>query len=364
MRRIGGGLRAGRWAGTLALAALAAGFGLCGARFAAAQSPGEQADECMLCHEDPDLTLSFPDGSSRRLKVDRSAVEGSVHGKKLRCTDCHAGMDEVPHPERGYKSLEEYEAGFREVCKACHFANYARYLDSVHYRVLTQEHGPAPSCIDCHDYHAVAPPNKPRSHISDTCSGCHSDVADAYSQSVHGRALGGPGSDDVPVCTDCHRSHDVTNPRDAAFLLRTPDLCGRCHADKKLMEKYGISTNVLETYLSDFHGMTASLARGTATGEERVTAVCVDCHGAHDISRVDDPGSTVLKTNLVKTCQKCHEGASESFPAAWLSHFEPSLERAPLVYLTQWFYKLLIPFLIGGLVLQILLHLWRVVVNR
>jgi hypothetical protein len=28
------------------------------------------------------------------------------------------------------------------------------------------------------------------------------------------------------------------------------------------------------------------------------------------------------------------------------------------------FYKLMIPFMVGGLVLQIALHLWRVVVNR
>jgi len=30
----------------------------------------------------------------------------------------------------------------------------------------------------------------------------------------------------------------------------------------------------------------------------------------------------------------------------------------------QTFYKILIPFMVGGLVLQIALHLWRVVVNR
>jgi hypothetical protein len=28
------------------------------------------------------------------------------------------------------------------------------------------------------------------------------------------------------------------------------------------------------------------------------------------------------------------------------------------------FYKIIIPFIVGGLLLQILLHLWRTVVNR
>jgi hypothetical protein len=40
------------------------------------------------------------------------------------------------------------------------------------------------------------------------------------------------------------------------------------------------------------------------------------------------------------------------------------MEKAPLVWLVQVFYRLMIPFMVGGLVLQIALHLWRVVVNR
>ena len=90
-----------------------------------------------------------------------------------------------------------------------------------------------------------------------------------------------------------------------------------------------------------------------------MTALCIDCHGVHNITRVDDPTSPVLKANLVKTCQKCHPGAPETFPAAWLSHYEPSWQKAPLVYSVKVFYTVFIPFIIGGLVLQILLHLWR-----
>jgi hypothetical protein len=72
----------------------------------------------------------------------------------------------------------------------------------------------------------------------------------------------------------------------------------------------------------------------------------------------------VLKANLQKTCAKCHTGATQNFPAAWLSHYEPSLKKAPLVWAVGVFYKIFIPFIIGGLCLQILLHLWRVLVNR
>jgi hypothetical protein len=35
-----------------------------------------------------------------------------------------------------------------------------------------------------------------------------------------------------------------------------------------------------------------------------------------------------------------------------------------LVYYVKLFYRIFIPFIIIGLVLQILLHVWRLVVNR
>jgi hypothetical protein len=71
-----------------------------------------------------------------------------------------------------------------------------------------------------------------------------------------------------------------------------------------------------------------------------------------------------MKANLSQTCGKCHEGSNENFPDAWLSHYEPSWQKAPLVYAVKLTYALVIPFMIGGLGLQILLHLWRLMVNR
>jgi hypothetical protein len=47
-----------------------------------------------------------------------------------------------------------------------------------------------------------------------------------------------------------------------------------------------------------------------------------------------------------------------------MSHYEPNWRTTPMVYGVQVFYNVLIPFMIGGLILQVLLHLWRVVVNR
>jgi hypothetical protein len=72
----------------------------------------------------------------------------------------------------------------------------------------------------------------------------------------------------------------------------------------------------------------------------------------------------VIKDNLLTTCRQCHRDASVNFPSAWLSHYEPSLDKAPLVYLVKTYYLFLIPFMVGGLALYIVIDLWRLARNR
>ncbi|MEW5981000.1 MAG: cytochrome c3 family protein [Acidobacteriota bacterium] len=319
-------------------------------------------ETCLACHGDRSLEVALPSGEVRSLYADAEQYRASVHGDKLACTDCHQDITAVPHESRPFKTLREFTVAYYEQCKRCHFDNYTKTLDSVHYASLARGDRTAPLCVDCHGAHNIRRPNQPRTRVSDTCARCHAGVSDVYAKSVHGRLAG--ENADVPVCTDCHRSHDVAGPQDELWHKRTPELCANCHSNKTLMDKYGLSSNVMTTYVADFHGMTASLQRSDATHDSSVVALCTDCHGVHDILKADEPGSRVLKANLVKTCARCHEGATGNFPAAWMSHYEPSWRTAPLVYGVQAFYNVLIPFMIGGLILQVLLHLWRVVVNR
>ncbi|MBI2835220.1 MAG: cytochrome c3 family protein [Acidobacteria bacterium] len=329
-----------------------------------AQPDSEQIETCVACHGDRDLNVKLASGEVQALFVDRERFTRSVHGTRLSCADCHANMTELPHAPISYRTRREFTMSTYEQCKRCHFANYTKTLDSVHYRALARGDAMAPVCIDCHGSHDTRPPGQ-RSRVSQTCAKCHEGVYRTYEQSVHGRALVAEGNPDVPSCIDCHRSHDVSGPRTADWRGAVPDLCGKCHAKEKLMSKYGLSSNVLGTYVSDFHGMTASLRTQERGGtERRFVALCTDCHGVHDITKTKAPGSRVIRANLTETCRRCHPGASDDFPDAWLSHYEPSWQRAPLVYGVKLFYAGLIPFMIGGLVLQMLLHLWRVVVNR
>jgi predicted CXXCH cytochrome family protein len=333
---------------------------------AAAQPKNEDIETCLACHADASLAVTLPSGESRGLFVDRAKFDASVHGGKLGCTDCHADIRDVPHASKPFKTKREFTIAYYEACKRCHFANYSKTLDSVHYPAIARGDRMAPTCVDCHGAHDVTRPGQPRSRISQTCAVCHQGVSRTYAKSVHGRALDDGQNADVPTCTDCHQSHAIAGPNAPGWRLKSPDLCASCHANAAMMKKYRLSTNVMQTYLADFHGMTASLqkkAGGRAEGSQ-VVALCIDCHGVHDITKTDAPNSGVMQANVTRTCQKCHAGASKNFSAAWLSHYEPTLQNAPLVYSVRIAYYILIPFMIGGLVLQILLHLWRVVVNR
>jgi predicted CXXCH cytochrome family protein len=351
------------WCGRVALVTVLA---LAAPPVIAQDSAEQEAEFCLGCHGERDLMIELPSKDKVSLFVDRKAIDSSVHGKGPRCTDCHAGMGEIPHPEQSAKNAAEFHDAFRDACKSCHFDKYALSLDGVHAKQLANGNSGAPGCVDCHGAHDVEPASKPRTRISDTCAACHPDVADTYMGSVHGKALA-EANGDVPVCTDCHRAHDISDPRVASWIVKTPELCASCHTDAAKMGKYGLSTNVVQSYLADFHGVTARTSRARTSDDisgARVTALCIDCHGVHDITKADAENSPVLRANLVKTCRKCHPSASENFPDAWLSHYEPSWDRAPLVYAVKLFYMIFIPFIVGGLILQVMLHLWRVVVNR
>ena len=333
-----------------------------------AQQPSGAApsdkDGCLDCHSDTSLSMTVADGTAVALHVDRDALGTSVHAR-LSCADCHTGMTELPHPARAFRSARELTLAADEQCRRCHFANYARTLDSVHQASVARGDRTAPVCVDCHGAHDIRKASEPRTRVSESCARCHAGVAQAYRTSVHGRALGTAAERDVPVCTDCHRSHAISGPHQTQWDLHTPEMCGSCHANEGLMSRYGLSPKVLSTYLADFHGKTASLRQ--AHGERPsgpVVARCTDCHGVHDIMTTDDPASPVMKANLLKTCRSCHTDANANFPDAWLSHYEPSVRKAPVVYAVRLAYAALIPFMIGGLGLQILLHLWRLMVNR
>jgi hypothetical protein len=181
---------------------------------------------------------------------------------------------------------------------------------------------------------------------------------------VHGAALS-EGNPDVPTCIDCHGVHNIENPQSTYFRLRSPENCAKCHTDEKIMSQYGLSTAVLETYVTDFHGTTIAIFEKTAPDARVNTPVCYDCHGIHDISRVDDQQTGLqMKQNLLARCQICHPDANANFPAAWMSHYIPSPDNYSIVYYVNLFYKFFIPLTLGGMAVLVVMDAGRLVLNR
>jgi len=341
---------------------------------APAQAPARspQNEACLACHTRPDFNRTLPSGEVLSLTIDRDHFRDSVHDG-IDCTDCHTDISRFPHPRLAARSLRDFSLQMYTACQTCHVDQYSATLDSVHQDALAAGNTQAAICTDCHDPHTQArlvdqggsllP--EARLQIPETCARCHSTIYEQYRDSVHGSALIGEGNADVPTCTDCHGVHSISDPTTAAFRLDSPQLCAACHTDASIMDKYGISTQVLSTYVADFHGTTVTLFEQTSPDQPTNKPVCFDCHGIHDIRRVDDPVYGLeMKQNLLLRCQQCHPGATANFPGAWMSHYIPSPQHSPIVYYVNLFYKIFIPGVLGPMALFVLSDSVRRIVER
>jgi len=339
-------------------------------------------DACLACHA----------GEGFKPFVAGDTFGASVHGT-LPCVGCHADATEVPH-------RTDLKAVDPSGCAVCHEGVVTKYTASIHGQARANGSTEAATCTSCHGpahelrrvsdpMSSVYPLNLPRS-----CGVCHGDpemakrhgieVTDAYQlymDSIHGRALTKSGLLVAAHCGSCHGAHDIRPLRDASSKVNrrnVPATCGSCHAG--ILDLYRKSTHgkalaagssdapvcidchtahriarveteawkldvigecgtcheqSLRTYRDTFHGQV------TALGFTRV-ARCSDCHGSHGILPASDPNSTIAPGNLVATCQQCHPGVGASF-AEFSPHADAAdREKYPLLYWVAVFMNLLI----------------------
>jgi nitrate/TMAO reductase-like tetraheme cytochrome c subunit len=328
---------------------------------------------CLACHSKSGISLTFPNGDQLPLTIDQGHFSDSVHGA-LACTDCHTDITGYPHPNFNQQTRRDVSLKWYTSCQKCHAEQYNQTLDSVHQRALAAGNTNAAICTDCHNPHTQTQMTdkttgkllpQARLLIPQTCARCHSTIYNTYIQSVHGAALTDLGNLDVPTCIDCHGVHNISDPTTSAFRVNSPQICAKCHTNSTLMSKYGISTAVLNTYVADFHGTTVTLFQKLSPDQATNKPVCFDCHGVHDIKRVDDPVYGLqMKQNLLLTCQRCHPDATINFPNAWLSHFIPSPNHSAIVYYVNIFYKFFIPTVIGGMAVFVISDIVRRLIER
>lgn len=132
-------------------------------------------------------------------------------------------------------------------------------------------------CGDCHKRHAAsAADENPSGRIAN------------YMDSAHARAVTKAGLPMAATCADCHTAHGVrpsTDPMSSVHRANIPETCGRCHV------------GVAETYATSVHGMKRAESNGK-------TAVCTDCHTAHQITLASTPA---FVQDVVAECGECHD---------------------------------------------------------
>ena len=339
------------------------------AKPASARGSALTNDDCLVCHQNEGMETQIG-GDQLPLRIDPEKFSASVHGEEnVACVDCHTNITSFPHPEVTADSAREFSLEMYPTCQQCHNEQYQKVLDSVHQKAIAAGNPNAAVCTDCHNPHTQTRMTDKntgkllpdaRQSIPEKCAKCHSTIYATYEKSVHGSALT-EGNSDVPTCIDCHGVHNIQNPTTNTFRNSTPFLCAKCHTDESIMGKYGISTNVVNTYVADFHGATVKMFEETYPDQPTNKPVCTDCHGIHDIIKPDDPYAGItFKNNLLVKCQQCHPDATtETFTDAWMSHYEASPYAWPLVYYVNLFYKFFIPTVVGGMILYVLTDVYR-----
>jgi len=204
------------------------------------------------------------------------------------CLKCH--LDEKMFPGEGKNSTKFI----------------SEYKTSIHSTI--QKNGKqAAGCTDCHGNHMIQQndPNKPstsRTKILETCAKCHSNVVENFKKSSHGQELL-KGNGKAPSCSDCHGEHNIKSVSlsDEFSKINQVDLCLKCHLEQKLPHKNYKNEDVLiSNYKESYHYIALKNGKNAAT--------CSDCHGSHEMKKVDDPDAKINRKNIPKTCGQngCH----------------------------------------------------------
>jgi predicted CXXCH cytochrome family protein len=251
--------------------------------------------DCLKCHSQAGFELTFTNGEKLPLTFDGMAFNQSVH-KDMQCVECHAGYQKFPHPKITADSKREYSITFHDTCRQCHGEQFNQVADSAHEDLFKAGNIETPLCVDCHQPHQQShmevlsgtTESGDYSWASKICENCHQDQFESYTMSVHGEGLKSGVNGDLPTCINCHNIHDICNPIQAKFRKDSIDLCAKCHTDSEIMEKYGLETNVLDTYVV-FHDTTVTLLEDFNPDSLTNKPTCYDCHGIHDVGNMTPP---------------------------------------------------------------------------
>ncbi|NIR44742.1 MAG: hypothetical protein GWN99_10590 [Gemmatimonadetes bacterium] len=354
---------------------------------------GAANEDCFRCHSDPDLTMER-DGEVVPLYVDEGAYYQSQHAE-TGCAQCHTDVT----PSLLARPCSTSVASNVD-CAICHAEPVANYELGVHGMLAAEGDPDAPTCLDCHDYHATqdnltpTSPTFPR-NVPDLCAKCHRegepgarrlisdvprDIVPSYRMSIHGKGLLESGLVVTATCVDCHTAHRELphhDPESSVHRDNVSETCGNCHHGIEEIYRESIhwvgrtdfdpdeqerqlptcedchtSHTISRTDLGDFrlammnqcgrcHEDEAETFFDTFHGKvsrlgDAGAAKCYDCHGTHNILPVTDPASTLSRRNIIETCAQCHPAANRRF-TGYLTHAtHHDPDKYPFLFWSFW----------------------------
>jgi len=337
-------------------------------------------ENCLFCHRYPNMGRYDKSGNKRIYYVNEKLFASSVHGK-LKCKSCHAGLDQIPHTN--VKKVDcSSSCHIKEPSTGKEFSHsnmVDKFQASVHGAGTggNTKHHPEdlPNCKYCHDNPMYRAPDgvwgQSNALINETlarCMGCH--TTSHWAERFYS-----------------HFTHRMRKRRSQEEIIA---LCTSCHEDQEKMARHGLES--IGTYKDTFHWIQVQYGVKDAPD-------CISCHipvgySAHDIRPRTDRISPINMDNRVKTCsnqggvQSCHPGATTQFATGRVhaygmkaqllasqnqanfmedEHISLVIERAEkdltkselfhykVLKLVKLFYKLLIAFVIGGMLVHQLL---------
>lgn len=256
---------------------------------------GQSNEDCMMCHEDPELVSEKP-GPKRSVFVNLNTFMNSVH-KEVDCVLCHADADveDFPHAQ----DLAPVN------CGDCHDEAKKLFDRGIHGQALQLKALYAPTCNECHGTHDVLPSSSPKSrtykmNIPVLCGKCHREgapvartysigehnILENYSQSIHGEGLFKKGLIVSATCNDCHGNHLIlphTSQNSSISIGNIASTCMKCHAE---IEK--VHTKIIKKELWE--------------KEPGAIPACTDCHPPHKVDV-----QNIVMTISDRSCLNCHE---------------------------------------------------------
>ncbi len=175
-------------AGKLMPSAVALLMILIGAHAASAQDAANLDNAtCLGCHGAQGFAAPSADGHMRSLYVSADQFAESVHGKALRCVDCHTTITELPHRNlpATLAARDRQRLALNNNCGNCHATARQSYTETYHGQVSAMGFAGSATCFDCHGSHAIRRASDPASSVSPanllkTCQKCHQDATPGF----------------------------------------------------------------------------------------------------------------------------------------------------------------------------------------